>query len=620
MRESVPPSMRHSSGPGGNEAATIRRDVWRVTPRPGKVARLAPVLLLVFGAMLIAVDVALAIRPVVSVALTTAQVLLALPWLASVVRPGALRAGLAPISRARASAIAAVPVFLLALCVAAKWRVLEVAETSELARFLPMYRTYAALELILFVLGVVGPLRIERFLVAMSEYPARLMVVSFGLTALLGGIVLTLPVSLRDITTSSFVDGFFTAVSAVCVTGLAVNNVPETYTPFGQGVILALVQVGGLGIMVLSAFFTIVAGRRMRVRSAAVMAEMIDSESLAGFRRNVGTIVAFTLIIETIGAALLYWRFRMEPEVARVPSESLVSGAGDPLWAAIFHAVSAFCNAGFSVFQGNMTGFVDSGSVCGVIMALIFLGGLGFPVLDELARNAFLRVTGTRPPRLSLHARTALVTSAVLLVLGFVVFLGLEWSRTMADHSIPTKILAAAFQSVLTRTAGFNSLDFAAMHPATLVCTMILMFLGGSPGSTAGGIKTTTLAVLFASLRAELRGYEAVRLLQRSVGEAVVRRASGLTLLSVALVSGFTLLLLLVEPHDPLALAFEACSAFGTVGLSMSLTPKLGVAGKLIVAAAMFAGRIGPLTLALALATRSASQGLRLPEERIVVG
>ena len=518
-------------------------------------------------------------------------------------------------------ALVALPALLAAVCLVAKWRLVGLALDAETpAPFVAGNTSYAALVLGLSGVVLTGAGRIERFMASASEHPARLMVLSFALAATMGGLLLTLPISLRALHHTSFVDGLFTSTSAVCVTGLAVNSIGVVYTPFGQVVILLLVQLGGLGIMVLSAFFAVVAGRKLRARSAAVMAEMIDADSLSALRRSVLSIVVFSLVIELVGALVLFAAFAGNEEIATGPGGGPLSGSGGALWAAVFHSVSAFCNAGFSIFRDGLAPFVGSPVPCLTVMLLIVLGGIGFPVIDELFRRLVARVRRRRPPRLSLHARVSLSMTALLVVGGTLAYLGLEWGQTLKGHDAGSKLLAAAFQSVTTRTAGFNTVDFGAMLPATLMLTMVLMFVGGSSGSAAGGIKTTTLAALVATLWAELRGYEAPRLFGRSLGPSIVRRATGVALLSVGFVCGVAFVLLLLEPHQPLALLFETVSAFATAGLSTGITPELGVPAKLVVSLAMFVGRIGPLTLALAIAARTRTSGFRLPEERMGIG
>ncbi|WP_437728260.1 TrkH family potassium uptake protein [Sorangium sp. So ce861] len=581
--------------------------------------------LLVGCAALLGLDLALAIAPRASVALTAVETLLVPAWVAAVVSLERLRRALAGArvqARKPRLALFLLAFVLLLACLGEKWLlVLGQPAGDPGQRVVALYRTYTALAFFVALGGLLGRRPLERLLATAAEHPARLMVVSFGVATLLGSFLLTLPQSLRNIEHASFIDGLFMSASAVCVTGLAVHNVAETYTPFGQAVLLLLIQIGGLGLMVLSTFFAIVAGRKIRLRDAAVMAEMIDAESFARLRRNVATIVLFTLGIEAVGALALLFSFLPHHPIATGPvAGEPLSGAGDHLWAAVFHAVSAFCNAGFSLFREGLVPLVGSPAVSFVVAALVILGGLGFPVHDELLRRARLRLRGERPPRLSLHSRVVLITTAVLLVVGAAGFLSLEWRRSMGGLSWPVKVLASFFQSAMTRTAGFNTVDYGLMGPATLMLTCMLMFIGGAPGSTAGGIKVTTAAALFATVRAELRGDEAPSLLGRTLPAGTVRRALGVAFLMVVLVSGFLLVMLALEPHNPMGLALETVSAFATVGLSANITPSLSAPGKLVITLAMFIGRIGPLTLALALAKQARARSYRLPEERVGIG
>ncbi|AUX42531.1 uncharacterized protein SOCE26_039640 [Sorangium cellulosum] len=593
-------------------------------PRPRAAWWMRPTTLIVGSAALLALDLGFAVTPRISGALTAVETLLVPVWVAAVValerRRVALRRASAGARRPRAALFLVVFSLLLA-CVGEKWLLLGHAAEDPGGRGVVLYRAYTALAFVLANGVLLGRRPVERLMATAAEHPARLMVVSFGVAALLGSFLLTLPQSLRRLEDASFIDGLFMATSAVCVTGLAVHNLAETYTPFGQAVLLALVQVGGLGIMVLSTFFAILAGRTLRLRDAAVMAEMIDAESFARLRRNVAAIVLFTLAIEAVGALALLFSFLPHHEIASGPVPGVpLSGAGDPLWAAVFHAVSAFCNAGFSLFREGLVPLVGSPAVSFVVAALVVLGGLGFPVHDELLRRAILRVRGERPPRLTLHSRVVLIATAALLALGTAGFLLLEWRRSMGGLSWPVKVLASFFQSAMTRTAGFNTVDYALMGPATCMFTCVLMFIGAAPGSTGGGVKVTTVTALLATLRAELRGDESPRLLGRTLPAATVRRAMGVAFLSVVIVAALLFVLLVVEPHDPMGLALEVVSAFATVGLSANLTASLTVPGKLVITLAMFIGRIGPLTMALALARHAGAPCYRLPEERVGIG
>src|SRR5688572_17755287 len=289
------------------------------------------------------------------------------------------------------------------------------------------------------------------------------------------------------------------------------------------------------------------------------------------------------------------------------------------MWAAIFHAVSAFCNAGFSNVYGGLVPFAGDFGVLLTVMILIVLGGLGFPVLDELLRAAVMKLRRKRGNVLTLHTRVVLRTTAILLGLVTVAYWVLEWSQSMQPLSYAERIVASAFQSVSCRTAGFNVVDMGAMRPATWVLTCAAMFIGASPGSTGGGVKTTTVAALFAGLRAEL-GNRAPHLLDRTVPQSMIRKAIGVAFLSMTIVLFAFFLLLLLESLPPLELAFEVVSAFSTTGLTTGITPKLSVPGKLLITLMMFIGRIGPLTLALALAAKNQKTVVQLPEERLVIG
>jgi trk/ktr system potassium uptake protein len=330
----------------------------------------------------------------------------------------------------------------------------------------------------------------------------------------------------------------------------------------------------------------------------------------------VQSIVVGTLAIEAIGAVLLWLQFEGDP---RAEGHSVA-------WLAVFHAVSAFCNAGFALFNGNLMPFHDDFGVQAIVMMLIVLGGLGFPVIREVVllvrgRIAHLAVRDApRPPRLALTARVVLVTTGVLLVLGTVLTLAFEWSTGLAHLSGPERVLAALFHSVSTRTAGFNTVDIGRFGAPMLLWTCVLMFVGGSPGSTAGGIKTTTIATLFATLRGEMRGREP-QLGNRALAPEVVRRATAVVAISMGIVLCSLTLMTIVEKQDFMKLLFEVCSAFGTTGLSTGITPTLSVAGKLVIAATMFVGRCGPLTIALAVASAEASrQPYRLAREGLPIG
>jgi trk system potassium uptake protein TrkH len=340
--------------------------------------------------------------------------------------------------------------------------------------------------------------------------------------------------------------------------------------------------------------------------------EMIDAQSLAGLRRTLVGIVALALGVQAVGTLALYLALaRHGPEPC---------GASSLWWSAVFHAASAYCNAGLTLYPANLAPFVHSSGVLLVVMALIVVGGLGFPVGFELVRRTLQRLRGRRPERMSLHTRIVLWTTALLIVGGALLFLALEWSQSMRRLGVGSRILASLFQSVTARTAGFNTLDFAAVAPSTLVALCVLMFVGASPGSTGGGIKTTTFAVLLATFRAELRHRKQTSLMGRAIPAALQRRALGVGLLGVAAALCGVFLLLIFERQEPLRLMFEVVSALSTTGLSTGITPELSVPGKLLLVLSMLAGRVGPLTVALAFADVPNSDHSALPEEKLGIG
>lgn len=590
----------------------------------GKADRAPP--LGVIGAVvlsLVAVDVGFAIIPWISAPLTVVESLLVLPWARLVlVRERGERRISTALGRLRQRTAHLLNIALLAWAMVEKWIVLSDALVAhEVEPYVPGYRSYAVVALVAATVGVLGRgRRAQRFLAEAADHPARLMILSFGIAAFVGGFLLSLPLAVQHVRDASLLDGLFTATSAVCVTGLAVNDISSTYTFFGQIVILVLAQIGGLGIMVLSASFAVLAGRSLRVKQSAVLVEMIDAASIAALRRTLISIVAYTFLFEAIGASLLYVFSAFYPEVELgAENDHPIAGAGSRAWWSIFHAVSAFCNAGFSLSHGNLGGFSHSWSICFTIMALIVVGGIGFPVIDEVRQRLVDIWQRRRPRRLSLHARVVFAMSAGLIAVVALMLLILEWSASFSELPIADRFLAAVFQAVTLRTAGFNTVDIGAMRPATLLLSCAIMFVGASPGSTGGGVKTTTIAAMWAIFRGETLG-EPARLFDRELAEGTMRRAQGVVTLSVMIIMGLTLALLLSETHEPLQCIYEILSAFTTCGLSTGITSSLSPLGKIIVMVAMFVGRIGPLTLAVAMATQAKRPPVRLARERVMIG
>lgn len=503
-----------------------------------------------------------------------------------------------------------------------KWWIVLRADLVQRLSYASSYRVMGAtLTLAGVVLMLGGGRRLARYFAAFAEQPARQTALSFIGLAVFGAFLLTLPICIREPTHVSFVDALFMATSAVCVTGLAVHGVATEYTVWGQGVVIALVQVGGLGIMVLSASLVILTGRKLRARSSAVLAEVLDTDSVASLRGNIRRIVLFALSLEAVGAVLLYAAFSEYPEVALgIEHEHPMAGSGSLVWAAVFHAISAFCNAGFTLTRDSLVPFAHSYGVCSIIMVLIVLGGLGFPVLSELSHLIRERLKGQRPARMSLHTRTVLILSAALVVVVAFALCVVEWNHSLSGQRWYERLFTALFQSVTLRTAGFNTVDIARFSNAGLMIGMMFMFVGASPGGTGGGVKVTTFAVLFATLRAELRGSEEASLFDRRLPAGTVRRAISVAFVSVVVLTLIILLLLVLESGDALRIAFEAISAFGTVGLSANLTPGLSSPGKLVIILTMLVGRVGPLTVALAASERGSRAHHRRPHERVLIG
>lgn len=442
-----------------------------------------------------------------------------------------------------------------------------------------------------------------KVLVGVGHRPARVLVLSFLALIALGTLLLSLPAASAGKSTAA-VDALFTAVSATCVTGLATLDTATHWSPFGQGVIFVLFQLGGLGIMVISAAMTLAVGGAIGLRTGVALQSAFDENNAEELKVLLKSLVLWTLGIESVGAIVLALRFSADMPVP------------DAIWSAAFHAVSAFCNAGFSLYSNSLESYVSSPIVNGVMIGLIVFGGLGFGVLVALARLARGSLY-----RLPMHVKLVLVTSALLMWVGAFFYFFFEYDRSLAHLSLPGKLLAALFQSVTTRTAGFNSVPLGELHPVTVVVMIVLMFIGAAPGSTGGGIKVTTLALVFLAARAYLLERNAVEAFGRTVPDSQVLRALALAGgAAVSFVLGFATLLAL-EPAGFMDLAFETVSALGTVGLTLGVTPELSSAGRLVVCVLMFAGRVGPLTAVAAASTqRRGRSGITLPEGKVLVG
>jgi trk system potassium uptake protein TrkH len=441
--------------------------------------------------------------------------------------------------------------------------------------------------------------------------PQTTLLGGFGLVILAGAILLWFPCAQRT-GGVGFVDALFTSTSAVCVTGLSVVDTGKDYTLFGQIVIMLLIQIGGLGIMSFAALAFQLLGGRMPLQWDALLSDSFYQRDAAReIKQSFRTILTLTFAIEGAAAFLLF--------VLLLPLKS----TGDALFSAVFHSVSAFCNAGFSLETDNLIAFKDHTWILAVIMSLIVLGGLGFFVLQELwtlLNNLVRRTVVIRPRLLSLHARLVLVVSGGLIAGGCLLMVVTR--LVPGAPGLFEDLIHSLFQSVSARTAGFNTVDLGNASSASLFALMVLMFVGGSPASCAGGVKTTSVAVWTARIRAILAGNPEVRIGDRSIGADTVNRVD-LLLALAALWNALGVLLLLVAQHgtgmQAIDLAFEQISAFGTVGLSTGVTAKLSTFSKLWVCATMFVGRLGPLTVAMWAFPR-AQTNIRYPRGSVMIG
>lgn len=435
--------------------------------------------------------------------------------------------------------------------------------------------------------------------------PYQILVSGFAGLILAGAVLLCLPLASATGEPVNFLDALFTSTSAVCVTGLVVVDTGTRFSLFGQLVIIFLIQVGGLGIMTMATLMALLIGKRIKLRERLLMQEAMNQLTVAGIVRLTRYIAKTTLLIEVVGGTILAARWYLD------------YGAKG-IYYGYWHAVSAFCNAGFDLFGGyrSLTGYVDDLTVNLVVTSLIILGGIGFYVLADIWENR-------RSRRFSLHTRLVLTVTAFLIIFGTVVIFALEWNnpKTMAPLSWAGKLLSSYFQAVTPRTAGYNTINIGDMGNATLFFIIILMFIGASPGSTGGGIKTTTAGVLTAAIWALFRGKEDVQLFERRIAKNLVYKAFALTLVAAVLIVFITMMLCIHEWDIPfLNLLFDVVSAFGTVGLTTGITPELSAPSKLWLILMMFAGRVGPVTLALALALRQRKAAVQYPEGRVIIG
>jgi trk system potassium uptake protein TrkH len=449
-------------------------------------------------------------------------------------------------------------------------------------------------------------------LLAEIRNPAQLVLAAFTAFILFGTALLTLPISADGPGRISLEDALFTSTSAATVTGLASTDIAR-FSMFGELVVLALIQIGGFGIMTIGSVLAIVASNRMGLRQRMLAQAEIGAVDPGDLRRLVLAIAKITLAVEGSLALILFVRF-WQAGYEDGPIASAYSG--------IFHAVASFNNAGISLYSDNLAGFVTDPVVVLAVSFGFIVGGLGFPILVEFVRRTAQRRAGINRTHWSLHSKITLLTTAVLLVFGPLVVMCFEWTNPATLGPLDTfdSVLAGWFQGVSPRTAGFNTVDIGGMNEPTLLVMTTLMFIGAGSASTAGGIKVTTFAVLGFVLWSEVRGNTDMNVFRRRLPANLIRQALTVALLSIGLVVGATLVLMSVEDLSLTPALFEITSAFGTVGLSTGITGSVGITGHLLLVLVMLAGRVGPVTFVTALALRERVPAYRYPEERPIIG
>lgn len=438
--------------------------------------------------------------------------------------------------------------------------------------------------------------------------PQKLLVLGFVVIILIGTGMLMLPAATtHDITVT---DAFFTATSSVCVTGLIVKNTPGDFTLFGKFIILMLIQVGGLGYMSMATFLALLAGRKIGLTQRILIKESLNIATHEGIVRLIKGMLFFVVLTESVGAVILYVKFRYTYHL------------GDPLLQSVFHSISAFNNAGFSLFEDSLIGFRSDIVINITIMSLIILGGIGFMVVDDL--YDWLR---EKERRLMLHTRIVLITTVALIASGAVLVYVTErnYLFMQTDFTHVELLLSSLFASVTSRTAGFSTIDYSTLQHATLFLTIMLMFIGASPGSTGGGIKTTTFSVIIMHLWCTVRGRVDTAAFNRRIPADLVSKSLVVLSLSIIYVTFVTLVIVDVEHTQFINTLFEVVSAFATVGLSvgdggvLSFCARFSDVSKIIIIVTMFAGRLGPLTLFMALIEQR-EQRIRYPEGRVMIG
>ncbi|HWQ74939.1 MAG TPA: TrkH family potassium uptake protein [Syntrophomonas sp.] len=429
----------------------------------------------------------------------------------------------------------------------------------------------------------------------------RLLVGSFLILILLGSLLLSTPWAAH--TPTSYVDALFTSATSVCITGLLVVDTGTHWTLFGQIIILLLIQVGGLGVMAFAIFFALLMGRKINLRERLLMQKSINVSAVGGIVRVFKYLLAFTFIVEAIGAIILAIKW------------TPLLGLKKACWFGLFHSISAFNNAGIDLFGNfkSLTNFGNDITVNLIVSLLVIVGGLGFYVCYELYNFR-------KTHKLSLHSKVVLVTTAILIVLGTILLLAFEYHHALKSLPFSQKLLAAFFQSVSSRSSGFTTIDINSLLLPSQLLLIVFMFIGASPGSTGGGIKTTTVALMFAVVLAQVRGKKDIEMFERRIDSNDIYPSFTLFFLAIFLLIVMTFLISLTHPHNFLEIVFDVTSALGTVGFSTGLSTELNTFGKILMVICMLLGRVGPLALGFGLAYKKKQPEIRYAQGKIMIG
>lgn len=444
----------------------------------------------------------------------------------------------------------------------------------------------------------------------MRRSPALATISSFAILIILGAMLLTLPFATVSLERVSFIDSLFISASAACVTGLSTVDIGSYYTPLGQFLIMLLIQTGGIGIITMALSLPIIMGSQVSFTQTMTIRDLTGVRTVREVLSIARAVIVSTFAIEAVGAVLL---FLVDRSIESIPLR---------IFSSVFHSISAFCNAGFSIFRDNLEGYSQNYAYVTVVMVLIVLGGLGFPVTTNIYNLIRERLIYKRRYSLSFHSKIVLTTTSVLIASGTLIFLILEYNSSLSGlSSFSARLINSLFMAITPRTAGFNTIPVAHIASPTILLMIVLMFIGASPSSTGGGIKTTTLATMFFSFRALIKNRENIEAFRRTIPISSVYRALNVAFISFAIIFTSIFFLTLVEKDKELIkLIFEVFSAFGTVGLSLGITPELTPCGKIIIILTMLTGRVGPLTVAIIFTQKRVSGSYRYPEDHIIIG